>query len=248
MCGDVFKGTDTFGAVPWKESLPWRNKNFLNWECSASINEIVLQWGGVGERLRRLLGSVRRTESKPRVTKHIWLSHLSFWWCQLSMKDNLQNRCVNEKAQSQNPRSLYLRWEAGSWGKWDEEGEGKQGNTGVSGWLDTMSLLWSKHAEIPIAHLTLTWLVSSLIWQACQGGRTNWGRNTQPLIILPGSSGLHYYFFLLETIFCCTLLYVTINELLCICYPGAARWVCRGWLAYAWVSRMQRVHSWDFNS
>lgn len=34
---DLFKGTDTFGVMPWKESLPWRKKN------SASINEIILQ-------------------------------------------------------------------------------------------------------------------------------------------------------------------------------------------------------------
>lgn len=71
---------------------------------------------------------------------------------------------------------FIFKWEAGFRENWDKEGEGKQGNTGISGWLDTMSLLWSKHTEIPIAHLTLTWLVSFLIWRACQRGRTNWGR------------------------------------------------------------------------
>lgn len=27
---DLFKGTDTFGVMPWKESLPWRKKNKLS--------------------------------------------------------------------------------------------------------------------------------------------------------------------------------------------------------------------------
>lgn len=56
------------------------------------------------------------------------------------------------------------------------------------GWLDTMSLLWSKRAEIPAAHLTSTWLVSSLI-SARQGGG-----GAQLLIILAASSGPHLFF------------------------------------------------------
>lgn len=154
-----------------------------------------------------------------------------------------------ENAQNQNSLGLYLKWEVGSWGKWDKEGEAKQGNTGVSVWLDTMSLLWSKHAEIPIAHLTLTWLVSSLIWQACQGGRTNWRRNTQPLIIRPGSSGLRYLFLYWKPSFCYTWYHTVWNnhrdrkkEDQCIYYSGAACSVCKVGLrtVHHCVSRMQR--------
>lgn len=163
-----------------------------------------------------------------------------------------------ENGQNHNSWALYLKWEVGSWGKWDKEGEGKQGNTGVSGWLDTMSLLWSKHAEIPIAHLTLTWLVSSLIWQACQGGRTNWRRNTQPLIIRPGSSGLHYLFLYWKPSFCYILYRTVWNNHCNRKKKGPVYLLLRnclsclpGWFAYCALLRKQNakeIHSWDFNS
>lgn len=113
---------------------------------------------------RLLIYSEENAFEVPQHWRLLWM--LTCW---------IMHKMGNVRADLMETLSKTEKWDIGG-KKEDKEGEGKQENTGVSAWLDTMSLLWSKHAEIPIAHLTLTWLVSSLIWQACQGGRTNWGR------------------------------------------------------------------------
>lgn len=97
---NLFKGTDTFGVVPWKESLPWRKKNKLS--LPALMRLFCKRWGGVGEWLwwHPLLNSFHHTECKPWVTTLLISSEavifLSFSWLKVAMKGSLLNRCVKK--------------------------------------------------------------------------------------------------------------------------------------------------------